>query len=84
MAENNRDVELKIFDRLGQIDGKLSNLENIRDRANTAFDIAKSAEAKALENEEDMIEFKSTMKWIIGVIISILIPVSLFVLGLVF
>lgn len=84
MPTEDKDIAIKIFDRLGQIDGKLSGLEQIRQRADDAYDNSNKALGMAEDTDEEIKELKTTLKWGFGIGSSILIPFILFVLNFIF
>ena len=84
MPTEDKDIAIKIFDRLGQIDGKLSGLEQIRQRADDAYDQSNKAFGMAEDNEEELKELKTTLKWGVGIAATVLIPFILFVLNFIF
>ena len=84
MPNEDKDIAIKIFDRLGQIDGKLSGLEQIRQRADDAYDKSNEAFGMAEDNEKGLIELKTTLKWGVGIAATVLIPFILFVLNFIF
>ncbi|MEZ2459295.1 hemolysin XhlA family protein [Salinicoccus roseus] len=84
MPNEDKDIAIKIFDRLGQIDGKLSGLEQIRQRADDAYDQSNKAFGMAEDNEESLRELKTTLKWAAGFASGILVPFIIFVLGFIF
>ncbi len=84
MPNEDKDIAIKIFDRLGQIDGKLSGLEQIRQRADDAYDRSNKAFGMAEDNEESLRELKTTLKWAAGFASGILVPFIIFVLGFIF
>ncbi|MBY8908219.1 hemolysin XhlA family protein [Salinicoccus roseus] len=84
MPNEDKDIAIKIFDRLGQIDGKLSGLEQIRQRADDAYDQSNKAFGMAEDTDEELKELKTTLKWGFGAVASVLIPFILFVLNFIF
>ncbi|MFB9861047.1 hypothetical protein ACFPFV_09330 [Salinicoccus siamensis] len=56
MPTEDKDIAIKIFDRLGQIDGKVSGLEQIRQRADDAFDKSNKAFDMSEHNEKKLKE----------------------------
>lgn len=84
MPTEDKDIAIKIFDRLGQIDGKLSGLEQIRQRADDAYDQSNKAFGMAEDNEQKIQDLKTTLKWVAGFASGILVPFILFVLGFIF
>lgn len=84
MPTEDKDIAIKIFDRLGQIDGKLSGLEQIRQRADDAFDKSNKAFDMSEHNEKKLKELKVTLKWAAGFASGILVPFIIFVLGFIF
>lgn len=84
MPTEDKDIAIKIFDRLGQIDGKLSGLEQIRQRADDAYDGSKTASRLAENTSVELKELKTFLKWGVGISATILIPFILFVLNFIF
>lgn len=84
MPTENKDIAIKIFDRLGQIDGKLSGLEQIRQRADDAYDGSKKAVRMSEDNAENLQNLKTALKWGLGFAATVLIPFILFVLNYIF
>lgn len=84
MPTEDKDIAIKIFDRLGQIDGKLSGLEQIRQRADDAYDQSNKAFGMAEDNEKSISDLKTTLKWVAGFASGILVPFIIFVLGFIF
>ncbi|GAA3723375.1 hypothetical protein GCM10022378_11890 [Salinicoccus jeotgali] len=84
MPVDEKDIAIKIFDRLGQIDGKLSGLEQIRERADEAYDKSNKAFDMCQHNEKKVKELKLTLKWAAGFAAGILVPFIIFVLGFIF
>ncbi|KIH70038.1 hypothetical protein SN16_11075 [Salinicoccus roseus] len=84
MPNEDKDIAIRIFDRLGQIDGKLSGLEQIRQRADDAYDKSNTAFGMAEAAEENLQDLKTTLKWGVGFASGILVPFIIFVLGFIF
>lgn len=84
MPTEDKDIAIKIFDRLGQIDGKLSGLEQIRQRADDAYDNSKQAVRMAENTDSELADLKTTLKWVIGTAAGVAVPFIIFVLGFIF
>lgn len=84
MPNEDKDIVIKIFDRLGQIDDKLSGQEQILQRADDAYDKSNEAFGMAEDNEKNIRDLQTTLKWAAGFASGILVPFIIFVLGLIF
>lgn len=54
-----KDTVIKIFESLGKIQGQLSGLDIIREKADNAHALASIAENQAKDNKEDINEIKT-------------------------
>lgn len=84
MANEDNNVMLNIYERLGGIDAKLDNVNAIKKTADNAYEIANRAEQKADDAQDDIKQLTSTMKWGIGICVSSIVTLGIFVLGLAF
>ena len=80
----NDDLVRDIYERLGGIQAKLDDVRAIRETAHEADKKADKALQQSDENARDIAGLSATLKWAIGIIASILVPVTLFVLGKIF
>lgn len=78
------DLVRDIYERLGGIQAKLDDVVTIRNTANEADKKASEANHKADENARAIEGLSATLKWAIGIIATILVPLTLFVLGKIF
>ncbi|WP_239727184.1 MULTISPECIES: DUF2951 family protein [unclassified Mammaliicoccus] len=81
MPENNRSVSYEIYKRLGRIEGKLDSVKDINDKTNKAYDVAHEAKSMAENNKDDLRDYKTNMKWVIGLLTSVVVPLVIFVLN---
>ncbi|CAG7914234.1 DUF2951 family protein [Mammaliicoccus sciuri] len=81
MPENNRGVSYEIYKRLGRIEGKLDSVKDINDKTNKAYDVAHEAKSMAENNKDDLRDYKTNMKWVIGLLTSVVVPLVIFVLN---
>ena len=82
---------ISIAQRLSNIEGKLENLDNVDDsihdvRKNThkANIRADAAYNYAKQNDDNIERLAATIKWSIGVILTILVPLTVFILTVIF
>lgn len=78
------DLVRDIYERLGGIQAKLDDVVTIRNTANEADKKADKALQKSDENSRTIAALSATLKWAIGIIATILVPLTLFVLGKIF
>lgn len=81
MPENNLNVNYEIYKRLGRIEGKLDSVQEINDKSNKAYDVAHEARSMAENNKDDLRDYKTNMKWVIGLLTSVVVPLVIFVLN---
>lgn len=74
------DVMIKIHERLGRIEAKIDDINSIRSTADEAYRIAERAEQRSTDNSNDIERLGATIKWGVGITVTI----SLFVLGKIF
>ncbi|MET1935459.1 hemolysin XhlA family protein [Enterococcus faecium] len=60
-----------MIERLVRIETKLDNYENLREKADSAKDLADKAYSVALNNAEDIKEMKANNKWSWGYMIGL-------------
>lgn len=89
--DENSKLLIDIAQRLSSIEGKLSaldsidnSIETIRDTANRANARADTAYNYAKENDKNIDRLAQTIKWTVGTVITVLIPVIGGVLTLLF
>lgn len=60
-----------VVERLVRIETKLDNYETLREKADSAKDVADKAHALAINNAEDINEMKANNKWSWGYMIGL-------------
>lgn len=80
---NEDKLMLDIYERLGGIDAKLDNVNEIKRTAEEAYKVSHRAEQKADDAIEDLKSFTATTKWAIGICASGIVSLAIFVLGVV-
>ncbi len=78
------DLVRDIYERLGGIQAKLDDVRAIREVSHEADKKASEALQKSDENSRAIAGLSATLKWAIGIIATVLVPLTLFVLGKVF
>lgn len=80
----NDEIMRDLYERLGGIEAKLDDVRAIRSTANEADKKADMASQIAKNNSKDIQRLISTLKWAFGLVASILVPVALAVLKIIF
>lgn len=81
MPEIDKGVSYEIYKRLGRIEGKLDSVQEINAKSNKAYDVAHEAKSMAENNKDDLRDYRTNMRWVIGLLTSVVIPVVIFVLN---
>ena len=76
----NEDILRDLYERMGRLEAKIDDVRSIRETADNAFRLAEKAIHMGEDNKNDIDKLSSTIKWAIGTIATILIPIVLFVL----
>lgn len=80
----NEEILRDLYERMGRLEAKIDDIRTIRETADNAFRLAEKAMFKAEDNENDINKLASTLKWTTGTILTVLVPLVLFVLGKIF
>lgn len=80
----NEEILRDLYERMGRLEAKIDDVLSIRETANRAYHLAEKAMVKAEDNENDINKLSSTLKWTTGTILTVLVPLVLFVLGKIF
>lgn len=80
----NEDILRDLYERMGRLEAKIDDIRSIRETADSAFRLAEKAIHMGEDNKNDIDKLSSTIKWAIGTIATILIPIVLFVLDKIF
>jgi Haemolysin XhlA len=80
----NEDILRDLYERMGRLEAKIDDVRSIRETADSAYRLAEKAMVKAEDNENDINKLSSTLKWTTGTILTVLVPLVLFVLGKIF
>ena len=79
----NEELTRDIYQRLGGIEAKLDDVRFIRDTANDAQKKAEMAQQTAEDNDKNLDNLTSTMKWAFGLIVPTIVSIAIAVITLI-
>lgn len=80
----NEELVRNIYERMGSMEAKIDDIRQIRDTSDKAHRIAEKALQASATNEKSIERNAASMRWSVGAIITVLVPVIMFVISRVF
>lgn len=80
----NDELVRNIYERMGSMEAKIDDIRQIRDTSDMAQRTAEKALQAAETNEKAIERNAASMRWSIGTILVVLVPVVMFVISRVF
>jgi hypothetical protein len=80
----NEEILRDLYERMGRLEAKIDDVRQIRETADNALRIAEKAHQMSQSNKDDINKLSSTIKWTTGTILTVLVPIVLFVLEKIF